>query len=166
MQLYITQLIEDITVASRSENIIKPVVQEEEETFEDYIEEVERFISGEGYEYLRSILGLDEIQFPPVDRLTDEQMESVVLAFKNCLASWNVCLDLPQNLPISIQYTSYIRTLSQNIDVVNYGTVHLEACTYCSDVCPLGNYCDCKEFEDEFSDDINFKPLNDGELSF
>ena len=48
MEHYISQLIEDILTAHRKEQIAKPVAQEE--TFESYIAEVERYISGEGFE--------------------------------------------------------------------------------------------------------------------
>lgn len=165
MQLYISQLIEDIAAASRSENSIKPVVQED--SFEAHIAEVERFISGEGYEPLRSILGLEEIQFPPVERLTDQQMESVVFAFKNCLFSWNVSAELPENIPVSLQYTLLVSTLSKNICVQDTGFIHLEFCNYCPEECPFGEeYCECKKFDFSQDDDINYNNLKTDELPF
>jgi hypothetical protein len=48
MNHYISQLIEDLHSAHRSEQSVKPTHQEE--TFESYIAEVERYISGEGFE--------------------------------------------------------------------------------------------------------------------
>jgi hypothetical protein len=164
MERYISQLLADIAAASRSENNATPVAQEE--TFESYIAEVERYLSGEGAKPLRRILGLEEIQFPPIERLTDQQMLHVISAFKNCLDSWNVSLEMPEKLPISLKYTLYISTLASTINIVNSGTIHLEACTYCSDNCLLGEYCECKEFEDDHSDDINVNFPNDGGLPF
>jgi hypothetical protein len=164
MELYISQLIEDLHSAHRKVQNVK--LSPQEETFESYIAEVECFISGEGYESISSILGLEEIQFPPIERLTEEQMLKVILAFEACLASWNVCLDMPENIPISLQYKLYISTLSKTIDVLNFGTIHLEACTYCSDDCPLGEYCLCTAFENDYPDDMNFNLPNDGELPF
>ncbi len=98
MNHYISQLIEDLQSAHRKEQNVKPTPQEE--TFESYIAEVERFISGVDFESISSILGLEEFQFPPIERLTDEQMSKVISAFEACLASWNVCLDMLKNIAI------------------------------------------------------------------
>lgn len=164
MQHYISQLIEDLQSAHRKEQNVKPTPQEE--TFESYIADVERFISGVDFEYISSILGLEEIQFPPIERLTDEQMSNVISAFEACLASWNVCLDIPENLPISLQYKLYIGTLAQKINTVDYGTIHLETCSYNTDICQLGEYCHCTAFEDDYPDDMNINFPKDGELPF
>jgi hypothetical protein len=165
MEHYISQLIEDLHSAHRKEQSVKPSPQEEE-TFESYIAEVERYISGEGYESISSILGLEEFQFPPIERLTDEQMFKVILAFDACLASWNVCLDMPENLPIPLQYKLYLTTLSQKINPVDYGMIHLETCSYNTDNCQLGEYCHCSAYEDDYPDDMNINFPKDGELPF
>ena len=47
MEHYISQLIEDLQSAHRKKQIVKPTPQEE--TFESYIADVERFISGVDY---------------------------------------------------------------------------------------------------------------------
>jgi hypothetical protein len=111
MQHYISQLIEDILAAKRPANAVEP--REEEDSFEAHIAEVERFLSGEGKQLLRDVLGLEEIQFPPTDRLTDAQMASIVSAFHECLLSWNISADMPENIPVSLQYSLYVNALAK-----------------------------------------------------
>ncbi len=164
MQLYISQLIEDILIAKRSENTVVPI--EIEDSFEAHIAEVERFISGEGEQLLGEILQLEEIQFPPIARLTDEQMTNVISAFEECLFSWNILADIPENIPVALRYSLLVSTLAKNVFVQSSGYVHLEFCNYWPETCPFGEeFCHCKDFYLDMSntDDTSFE---EGDLPF
>jgi hypothetical protein len=164
MEHYIAQLIADILSAQRPNTMLSPVSQEK--AFESHIAAVERYISGEGHEPIRTILGLDEIQFSPVERLNDEQMSNVISAFEKFLSSWNICLDLPENLPISLQYELYINTLDKCVAILDFGTIHLEVCSYCPDECTLGEYCQCKDYKFDPLEDSHVNDTTIGELPF
>ncbi len=151
MQHYISQLIEDILAAKRPENAVEP--KEEEDSFEAHIAEVERFLTGEGEKPLRDVLGLEEIQFPPTERLTDEQMVSVISAFHDCLLSWNISAEMPENIPVSLQYSLFVSTLAKSVFIQGSGFLHLEFCNYWPETCPFGEeYCQCKDFDGEIAD--------------
>ena len=86
MEKYVKQLVEDIHNAHRQ--LTKEETQKAE-TFEQHIAEVERYIAGEedllqqtfGYQ-----CGLNKEQFPPPNRLTFEQMNTVCDAFEKLLS--------------------------------------------------------------------------------
>ena len=138
MQTYITQLIEDLTAAQNKEHISTP------ENFEDYIDEVERYLSGDGEQSIRDIIGIQEECFPPADRLTQQQLKTVSDAYMECIESWNICIDLPDNLPVSLKYTLLTGTLKQKVVVMDSGVTHLELCNYESESCPFGiDFCRC-----------------------
>ena len=79
MQIYITQLIEDLKAAQNKEHISTP------ENFEYYIDEVERYLSGDGEQSIRDIIGIQEECFPPADRLTQQQLKAVSDAYMECI---------------------------------------------------------------------------------
>jgi hypothetical protein len=151
MQHYISQLIEDILAAKRPANAVE--LKETEDSFDAHIAEVERFLTGEGEQPLREVLGLEEIQFPPTDRLTDAQMASIVSVFDECLLSWNISADMPENIPVTLQYSLFVSTLAKSVFVQGSGFVHLEFCNYWPETCPFGEeYCQCKDFDSDLSD--------------
>jgi len=144
MQTYITQLIEDLSAAKNGEFNMNQTPMHE--SFEDYIAEVERYLSGEGEQFIKDILDIQEEYFPPVNRLTDEQLNAVSDAYLDCLYSWNICIDMPDNLPASLKYTLLIGTLKQKVIVMDSGITHLELCHYDSECCPFGKeFCRCMD---------------------
>ena len=127
--------------------------KEEEDSFEAHIAEVERFLTGEGEQLIWEVLGLEEIQFPPVDRLTGAQMASIVSIFEECLLSWNILAHMPENIPLSLRYSLLVSTLAKSVFVQGSGFVHLEFCNYWPETCPFGEeYCQCKDFDIDITD--------------
>ncbi len=164
MEKYVSQLIEDILDAQRIED--EALEEEKEFDIEDHFAEVERYISGEGEEQLGDILGFKKIQFPPVERLNDEQMQSISEAFVQCLFSWNITAEIPENIPISLKYNLLVSTLEKKVFMQISGFIHLEFCHYDVETCPFGlEFCQCKDFENDF-DDMDTIELKDGELPF
>ncbi|WP_018345094.1 hypothetical protein [Cytophaga aurantiaca] len=144
MQIYINQLIEDLTAAQNKKQSLNQ--SPTHESFEDYIAEVERYLNGEGEEPIGDILGMKEECFPPANRLTEKQLNTVSDAYLECLESWNVSIDLPDNLPAALKYTLLINTLKQKIIAMDSGITHLELCHYDSEWCPFGiKFCRCIE---------------------
>lgn len=148
MQTYITQLIEDLTAAKSKENSINRKLIEED--FEAHIVELERYMNGEGKQRIRKIIGKKKEAFPPADRLTDEQLNAVSEALLDCLYSWNICIDMPEQLPASLKYTLLVYALKYKVVVVSSGFIHLELCNYNSESCPFGiEFCRCIDTEED-----------------
>jgi hypothetical protein len=164
MEQYINQLIEDIQNAQRPES--EHVEEEKEFDIEAHFAEVDRFVSGEGEEPLGEILGFEEIQFPPIEKLNDNQMQRISEAFVECLFSWNITAEIPEEAPISLRYSLLVSTLKKQVYIQNSGFIHLEFCQYDVETCPFGNeFCQCKDFDIDFDDMDSFE-YKDGELPF
>jgi hypothetical protein len=169
MEQYINQLVEDILAAHRTKY---GYVEEIDDSFEAHIAEVERYLSGEGEQKITDICGLYAEQFPPKQRLNENQMKQVVEAYQQMLESWNIGVYMPENVPIDIRYELLTGTLDHSVYVPNdeYSHVGIDLCSYVVDSCPFGNeYCTCKEdmeeWESEGNDMDNFE-IDEDELPF
>jgi hypothetical protein len=143
MQTYITQLIEDIQASTdkAKQTINKQLIGE---NFEAHMEEFERYMRGEGKQRIRKIIGLKKEDFPPADRLTEEQLNAVSHALLECTYNWNISIDLPDGLPAVLKYNLLVHSLKYKVVIVNSGFIHLELCHYDSEACPFGlEYCRC-----------------------
>jgi len=148
MQTYINQLIEDLTAAQSKENAINRKLIEED--FEAHIAELERYMNGEGKQRIRKIIGKKKEAFPPVERLTDQQLNAVSEALLECLYSWNITIDLPKNIPAALQYKVLVDALKYKVVIVSSGFIHLELCHYDSECCPFGKeFCRCLDTEED-----------------
>ncbi len=168
MEQYITQLIEDLLNAKRaeSEEVEEEENEEDEFDIEAHFAEVDRYVSGDGEEPLEEILGFEEVQFPPIEKLNDSQMKRVSEAFVECLFSWNITAEIPEDVPITLKYSLLVSTLKRQVYIQSYGFIHFEFCNYNVATCPFGiEFCQCKDFENDFDDMDSFE-LKDGELPF
>ena len=150
MQKYINQLLQDLLAAQRPQ----PDWKDEPQTFEEYIEEVERFLEG-GDETVEpsfgEVCGIDTEQFPPASRLNAEQTESLSNAIKELLWTWNIILELPDTLPVEQVYFFQIEVFDMKIVIANSGRVHIDFCEDDFNLCAFGeDHCTCKkEWEKE-----------------
>jgi hypothetical protein len=123
-------------------------------------------MSSEGEELLGDVLGFEDVQFPSVEKLNDGQMQRISEAFVQCLFSWNITAEIPENVPISLRYNLLVSTLKKQVFIQSTGFIHFEFCEYNVETCPFGKeFCQCKDFENDFEDMDNFE-LKDGELPF
>lgn len=148
MHPYIKHLLEDIKNAERLENdslgYLKPT------SFEEEIEEVERYVSGEGEKPLSAFTGLNKESFPPSEQLTDEEMEIVLIAYDQMLATWNTQIDWQDNMPIRAQYDFLLKfVLNQRVIPLYNGIMHLDFCTGEPQGCDWGEYCYCLNYQDD-----------------
>lgn len=165
MEQYIIQLIEDILAAHRTTN---DYVEEVDDSFEAHIADVERYLSGEGEQKIADFSGLYAEQFPPKERLNENQMKQVVEAYQLMLQSWNIDIYLPEQLPIAMKYELLIGTLDRSVYVTNdeYSHIGIDLCSYDVDNCPFGSeYCSCKEdlkeWESKENDRENYESDDD-----
>ena len=143
MDTYIKHLIEDIRSAHRPKEE-EPL---KEETFEDHIRDVERFISGDAEHTLTYHCGLKYEAFPPADRLNDDQMTTISKALDDLLESWNAHADIPEEVPAKMRYQLMVGLLNTPFTFMSYGYTGFDFCTGDPEGCELGKYCRCLDLD-------------------
>ncbi|MBD3627414.1 hypothetical protein [Cyclobacterium sp.] len=150
MHPYIPHLLEDIARAHRNRDSLK---REPLQTIEDEFEAIERWISEDPTTTFGEYCGLKTVDFPPAEQLSDGDMELVLQVFKKMMFSWNLDIDLPKALPLSIAYTMTIDTLNQKTSIVNEGFMSFDYCSGSPEECIFKEYCSCLKYTDDFAAD-------------
>lgn len=144
MENYITQLLTDIENANRPE-----LPLETDDDGSQTIAAVEKWLAQQDdpkhtFSYY---CGLKREQFPPVDRLTPLQIDSLVEAFEYLLSTWNLEASMPEEVPGAIKYALLVGILDKEVDIVDRGIIGIEFCDYDPNECPFGSeYCTCKDY--------------------
>lgn len=147
MHAYLPHLLSDIANAHRADIRQEVGVPP---TFEEHIEEVERYIAGENPDHTFGYhCGLEAEDFPPAEQFSDEEIGQVYKAFEKLLFSWNAGIDLPENLPLPLRYKFMVNTLSEGFAPLNHGIMHFDYCTGYAPDCVFGKYCPCLEYWNE-----------------
>lgn len=159
MQSYINHLLSDIAEACREEQrepYSSMAPENDVEAIERYFEEVERWLEREPEHDFSYYSGLQKEQFPPAEKLTNEQMEALSLAFERLLFTWNIGVEMPDNLPVSKKYSLLISVLERKVAIVQNGFETIEFCSYDPPTCPFNEWCTCKELglKDQYDDDV------------
>jgi hypothetical protein len=148
MEKYVFQLMESIKKAHRpvpAGNFPPRVI-----SFEEEMEAVEKWASGDdrppslGYK-----CGLTPEQFPPPDKLTEDQMVSISYAFQEMLETWNLRADFPSNLPVSRAYPLLITILEKEAWYLPGGALVFDFCTGYAPDCEMKEYCPCLKYWNE-----------------
>lgn len=149
MHPYIKHLIEDIQNAERQEKDF--VAYPKPTTFEEQMQEVERYVSGEGECQLSELTGITKENFPPAQQLTEKDMEMALTAYNRMLHSWNVQVDWPQDMPITARYNFLLKfVLNHKIVPLSTGDIHLDFCTGYAPDCDWDDFCSCKEIWQDY----------------
>jgi hypothetical protein len=145
MKTYINQLLRDIESAAAADPSEVPGFGLNPDSFEAYILEVERFIHEDPVTTLGKYLGLERVQFPEDNQLTEQQCAAVFDALTNAYASYGVALEIPEGIPVRICYRTAVEALEKAVFVSGYGMYHIEYCHYDFDgYCPFGvERCPC-----------------------
>ena len=163
MQSYINHLLSDIAEACREEQretSSSLSAENDVEAIERYFEEVERWLESEPDHDFSYYSGLQKEQFPPTEKLTNEQMEAVSHAFERLLFTWNIGVEMPDKLPISRKYSLLISVLERKVAIVENGFETIEFCSYDPPSCPFNEWCTCKELglKDQYDDEEDVDP--------
>jgi hypothetical protein len=158
MHPWLPHLLTDIAAAHRGETPLEPIAPIVPLSFEEEMEEIEKWVEGEepahafGY-----YCGLEAINFPPPDQLADEEMKQVIAAFGQMMFSWNLDIDLPESLPIPIAYKMTVDTLDMKTEIVNSGMMCFDFCTGYAPDCIFKEYCPCLDIwnDSDKYDDTN-----------
>lgn len=166
MQTYISQLLEDLELATQKTipipdytllNPNHPAV----EYGLDYIVAWECAPQ----ESMSSAFGISSEAFPPPEMLTEEQAEKVCTAILKLWEANRIIADLPKTLPASTIVYGVLRDRWQGegIQLLPEGHLHLEFCYYEPEHCPWGmDFCMCKDF-DWHKDDNAMPEINPDE---
>jgi hypothetical protein len=160
METYIAQIITDMHLSATR----VPKSKIPEGTFDpDYMMELE-----ESPDYPMSHwFGLTEEEFPPSERLTDNQLELMADEFEQLWAAYSFEPDFPEGLPAKRRYELMLDYLDYQCSHWPGGWVHhFEFCDYEPENCPFGSeFCKCKDFVyDDF--DVNQIVKDDDSLPF
>ncbi len=142
MNKYISFLCADIKNACRQDSI--PVPFNRETTFEEEMEAVEKWATGtDEPPSLSQKCGLSIEQFPPVETLTENEIEIIIHEFKEMMSTWNMEVDFPSDLPKTRAYPLLINLLNEAAWYLPGGTLHFDFCTGYAPDCELKEYCPC-----------------------
>jgi len=163
MHIYIPYLLGDIENASKNENFYtsyKPSI-------ENYFEAVESFLDpNASLKSFSSHCGIDSSDFPPAEQLSDDEMKKVVNALNKMMYTWNISVDLPDDMPVDFAYKLTVGVLDRKLAILNHGIVTVDFCTGNPEGCELKEYCPCSKMDNsrfDFDMDVD---LDENELPF
>jgi hypothetical protein len=113
--------------------------------------------------------GLSREEFPPSDKLNEEQLELMATEFEQLWAIFSFYPDFPDGLPAKRRYELMCEYLDHPCQHwPGCWEHHFEFCSYEPENCPFGDeFCRCKEFLND--DDIHSgieTDTNNNELPF
>ncbi|HZV70289.1 MAG TPA: hypothetical protein VFG10_12125 [Saprospiraceae bacterium] len=148
MHPYIPHLLIDILNAHRKDVDIHPL--EEPLSFEEEMETVENYATGRNMPPSLSYqCGLTCEQFPPESMLTEDEMQTIINAFQEMLATRHITADFPSGLPASRAYPLLIGLLKEEAWFFPGGMLHFDFCTGYAPDCELREYCPCLKIWNE-----------------
>ena len=154
MEKYIKQLINDFKAVSW--NLKEPsnlwdsadLDNENENEVED-LSYIEEFVYGEEKK-ISEITGIETIQLPPVEKLSEEQASLLAWEMYKLLNFFHFYPLFPAILPGKIRYRVLREKWESKQVPVSFGRVHLEFCDYDEKNCPFPGYCTtCKKIRKE-----------------
>ncbi len=91
--------------------------------------------------------GFEPMQFPPAERLSDEELDALTQALCRLWAAYNFTPVLPDAVPSRVVYPLLLKRMEEPTFVMTRGHTGVEFCEYEPSECPWGlEYCTCKNF--------------------
>ncbi len=149
MDRYLAQLLEDLAELAK----IPPPAPYIEGIDEPDMEDMRYALEWEQapLQPVEDILGIGKEMFPPAERLTEAQTESLVEAIEHLWESRNwQPMFVRDELPAPLRYKLLVNKWEEECQYISSGTVYMEFCDYIPKECPYGlQYCFCKEIQDQ-----------------
>ena len=153
MDEYVNQLLEDIALilGNKLNEKKEQPKKSKKALLEEHFKEVDLYISGDAERPLGYFCGMEKEQFPPEERLTKTQKESLSVALIKMMNAFNIEPDFPKNFPMEKAYPFLIQSLNDPITIMSSGTMHIEYCDYDTENCPFGTeFCHCKDIISDY----------------
>ncbi len=149
MERYIEQLLEDIAYAT--ENVNWPYMEQELDIL-DWISDEEEEKTAPSRD-LEEWTGIRKVQLPPSGRLTDDQVHKLLNALKTMLDAYNWAFVLQTQVPERIQYITIRDNFDQVAKIKRWHMGFFQLCRPGTPhgTCSLGEYCECRFFEELFA---------------
>lgn len=110
---------------------------------ENKLEEVDKFLTHREAPAFGSYCGLNIPDFPPGQKLEEEDLQSLTEALVKMFESWNILVHLPENLPAEMGYSLTVGLLQRPIPIFQRGFFGMDFCTGNPDGCEFKEYCPC-----------------------
>jgi len=115
--------------------------------FEKTQAEIEKYISGEAPANMFGYFGFEPNQFPPVEKIEDEQLKMLCDAICRLWASFNYTASFPEKTPERILYPILVNAMHEPRMYAKRGHIGVEFCDYEPENCPFGAAsCSCKYY--------------------
>lgn len=149
MERYLEQLLMDITYAT--ENVSWPYVKQEL-CIHDWVTEEEEENTAPTRK-LEEWTGISKVQLPPPELLSDYQVSRLLNALKRMLDAYNWVFVLQTQVPDRVQYATIRDNFCQEAKVKQWHMGFFQLCNPGTEhgKCSLGDYCQCRFFEELFA---------------
>lgn len=148
MKSYLTFLLQDLKKAHRVQ-----AHEQKDDTptsFKLEMEAIENWATGNNApSSFLELTGLTLDQFPPPDKLSQEEMDTIMVAFHEMLSTWNMQAEFPPDFPKERAYTLLIGLINKEAWYLPGGTLHFDFCTGYAPDCVLKEFCGCKKYWDQ-----------------
>ncbi len=151
MQKYVNQLLVDLSQIQqqrekeRELRVSTEYYGNDKSKYKSMFAEVDRYTSEDPKEVLGHHCGLQKIQFPKENLLSDKQCQDLTEALEMVYLAFNINANMPQMLPIKMRYKEIVELLDKKVFSDWFGMTTFEHCHYDYEgVCPFGvSHCDC-----------------------
>jgi len=158
MEKYIAQLLSDIDYATH--NVSLPFAEGELHVGDWLTDEEED--QRAPVRNLEEWTGIRQVQLPPAEQLTDDQVNRLLKALNDMLDGYNWSFVLQINVPDRIQYETIRINFNQDAKIKRWHMGFFKPCRDNTEhgKCTLGEYCQCAFYSDLFSgfDDEQLTP--------
>jgi hypothetical protein len=162
MQTYITQLLADLKAAESRERPTKPdykiLYPDHPAADPQYEGELDHIIEWEmGIVYKPAeLFGIEAEAFPPAEKLTETEIESLIDGILSLWAAYNITVDFPENGDPTVLYNWLLNKWTTGGEdggfplMDEYGHYGMETCHYDPTDCIWGEACTCTDFDDDW----------------
>lgn len=118
--------------------------EERDDRLPPSLSEAEDYVHGQPDRSMFQLFGFEEPQFPPTEKLTDEELDALTLALCRLWAAYNFTPVFPSAAPGRLVYPLLLERMAQPAFALKYGNIGVEFCGYDPTECPFGAWCSCK----------------------
>ncbi len=149
MDKYLQQLLQDLQLATQKITWSYPLSQTDVAALEDWIPDTEEEKTAPRIS-LEEWTGIQQSQFPPADRLSDEQIDLLYAAIKKMLAAYNYHATFLFSLPTRTKYEVVRTHFKQEAIQKRFHMGFFELCfsNKSHPDCLMGTECHCTYFEE------------------